>query len=225
MSSRYERIPNPHSTHREDEDELEAAFDDSDDNDSDDNDQLSASSIHIQEQRPLVQRDSTSHYDFERVDYDYPPPGSPPHPTASALPDNAAYGNTNGLVPSSPVERPTRRTPAYRSWLSRIIPFYHRLAPTQRPQGRVGGGAENDGVFANLMSKPTRARRVEDEDGVHFVPEETQSEAPPVLYLLNPKFTFNIIISLMQWPKLMQFPPTGKLQFMHQPAVMLRESL
>src|ERR1700761_5500790 len=39
-------------------------------------------------------------YDFER-DYDVPPPGSPPGPSSSALPNN--FGNSNGFIPTSPV--------------------------------------------------------------------------------------------------------------------------
>jgi hypothetical protein len=180
MSVRYERIPNPSEYHREDE--LEAAFDD----DSDDDELLASGQAHDQElQRPLVARElshpSTSpHYDFERVNYDYPPPGSPPRPSSVALPANAAYGNTNGLIPSSPVERPTLQQPITRPWLGRLIPFYNRMTSNRRSRGRVGGGSENDGVFANLMSKPTRARRVEGEDGIYLVPEETQTEPPPV---------------------------------------------
>jgi len=184
MPSRYERLPNPADD--DDNDELEAAFDTSDEED----DEREEADQHIQEQRPLVSREpsrtttsttgaSNGQYDFERVDYDYPPPGSPPLPSSSALPTGAAYGNTNGLIPTSPVERPSPRGPAPRTWLSRVIPFYDRLYPSQRTQRRVGGGSENDGVFANLMGKPTRARRIEDEEGIHFVPEETQAEAPP----------------------------------------------
>jgi hypothetical protein len=185
MPSRYERLPNPADD--DDNDELEAAFDTSDEED----DEREEADQHIQEQRPLVSREpsrtttsttatSNGQYDFERVDYDYPPPGSPPLPSSSALPAGAAYGNTNGLIPTSPVERPSPRGPTPRTWLSRVIPFYDRLYPSQRAQRRVGGGSENDGVFANLMGKPTRARRIEDEEGIHFVPEETQAEAPPV---------------------------------------------
>jgi hypothetical protein len=186
MPSRYERVPNPSDdTH---EDELEAAFDDSSDSDDSDSDEQELESIGEQEHRPVVSEtfsrpSITPHYDFERVDYDHPPPGSPPRPSASALPANAAYGNTNGLIPTSPTERPSPHRSAYTKWLSSVIPFYDRWRTSRRPQGRIGGGAENDGVFANLMSKPTRARRVEDENGIHFVPEETQAEPPPVSFI------------------------------------------
>jgi len=194
MPNRYERLPNPANDPHNDE--LEAAFDDS----GDESDEREEEEFHhnqrVEEQRPLVSRDSSrstgaatttttttgGHYDFERVDYDYPPPGSPPAPSSTALPANAAYGNTNGLVPTSPIERPAPPpSAATRPFLTRFIPFYDRVFPNSAGarERRVGGGSENDGVFANLMSKPTRARRIEDEEGVHFVPEETQTEAPP----------------------------------------------
>jgi len=179
MSARYTRIPSQQE--EQGYSEMEAAFDNSDDDDDDlGNDEQA------QQRRPLVsaRRDRppsptlpVGQYDFERIDYDYPPPGSPPRPSSMALPANAAYGNTNGLVPSSPVERPSTRLNGYRGWLSRAMPWAdrRRVGPT----ARIGGGAENDGVFANLMSKPTRPRRIEDGDDTHVVPEESQVEAPP----------------------------------------------
>ncbi len=47
---------------------------------------------------PLPFQHSPGAYNFEFVDYDYPPPGSPPSPSATALPNN--IGNSNGLVPN-----------------------------------------------------------------------------------------------------------------------------
>jgi len=44
----------------------------------------------------------------------------------------------------------------------------------------LGGGVENDGVFANVMAKPQPACVITTEDGdVRIAPEETQKEAPP----------------------------------------------
>ncbi|KAL0565679.1 hypothetical protein V5O48_016339 [Marasmius crinis-equi] len=44
----------------------------------------------------------------------------------------------------------------------------------------MGGGSENDGVFANVTAKPQPAQVVRTSDGnIHLVPEETQKEAPP----------------------------------------------
>jgi hypothetical protein len=44
----------------------------------------------------------------------------------------------------------------------------------------VGGGVENDGVFANVMAKPGRARAVRTENGdVHMVPEDSSLDVPP----------------------------------------------
>jgi hypothetical protein len=101
--------------------------------------------------------------------YNHPPPGSPPCPSASALPANATYGNTNGLVPTSPKQSPNRRRSPFTKWLLSVILFYVMWHTSRRPQGRIGGSAENNGVFTDLMSKPIRARRVEDENGIYFV--------------------------------------------------------
>lgn len=87
MSGRYAPLPNPR-TDRDADNELDAAFDDSDDEGDD------------SESRPLnpaptspthTSRPSIAHvpgtYDFENADYDYPPPGSPPGPSTRALPN------------------------------------------------------------------------------------------------------------------------------------------
>jgi hypothetical protein len=51
----------------------------------------------------------------------------------------------------------------------------------------VGGGIENDGVFANINAKPGRGRIVQDgESGVHVVPEEVQKESPPSVRSIPP---------------------------------------
>src|SRR5215475_1175073 len=110
--------------------EMEAAFDDSDDDDSD----------HIPESRPLNQLNQphplasvpespspqqAHSYDFENVAYDYPPPGSPPTPSAVALPND--HGNSNGLIPSFTLD--TSVIPQRRGWLGRtaasILPSYY----------------------------------------------------------------------------------------------------
>jgi hypothetical protein len=187
MPASYSRLP----THNDrDIDEMEAAFDDSDDENIDDQDNEAS------QRRPLVPRDPATpphvaQYDFERVDYDYPPPGSPPRPSSFALPTGAAFGNSNGLVPEGPIDRPAPRP--RRDWLSRIFPW---SASGSRPRAGIGGGSENDGVFANLTSKPTRPMRIEDADGVHIVPEETQAEAPPVCPPTHssPSYSYLIVI-------------------------------
>lgn len=128
-------------------------------------------------------------YDFER-DYDYtmPPPGSPPRPSATALPND--YGNTNGLVPTSPIATPLRSGQSsggfsvfFRKAVGSILPTHYQTLPTESPTPRVvGGGIQNDGVFANVMAKPViSARTITDDDGsVFLAPETTQSQAPPV---------------------------------------------
>lgn len=131
-------------------------------------------------------------YDFEReydTDYDYarPPPGSPPGPSARALPND--YGNSNGLLPTGPVQPPRTgsgpqlRVPFWRKAVGALLPQHYVRVPTEEaPAPRVlGGGTENDGVFANVSAKPSKPIRVTDLDGnVHLVPEEVQKETPPV---------------------------------------------
>ena len=127
-------------------------------------------------------------YDFER-DYDYtmPPPGSPPRPSATALPND--YGNTNGLIPTSPVMTPFRSGQNsgrlrffFRRTVGSILPTHYQLLPTASQSPRVvGGGIQNDGVFANVMAKPVSSARVVNDDGSIFVaPETVQAQAPPV---------------------------------------------
>lgn len=127
-------------------------------------------------------------YDFER-DYDYamPPPGSPPRPSATALPND--FGNTNGLVPTSPVITPLRSGQSsggfslfFRKAVGSILPTHYQSVPTESPSTRVvGGGVQNDGVFANVMAKPiSSARTVTDDGSIFLAPEVTQSQAPPV---------------------------------------------
>ncbi|KAF9651437.1 hypothetical protein BDM02DRAFT_735818 [Thelephora ganbajun] len=126
-------------------------------------------------------------YDFER-DYDYtmPPPGSPPRPSATALPND--YGNTNGLIPTSPVTTPLRSGQSsggfsvfFRKAVGSILPTHYQTLPTASPTPRVvGGGLQNDGVFANVMAKPvSSARTVTEDGGIFLAPETTQSQAPP----------------------------------------------
>lgn len=119
-------------------------------------------------------------YDFEReYEYDYPPPGSPPGPSASALPND--FGNTNGVLPSSPVQPPAPRRSFFRRIAGTLLPSHYVRVPTEAGSSRtIGGGTENDGVFANVMAKPQRPRVIRTENGeTHMVPEEVQKEVPP----------------------------------------------
>ncbi|KDQ59350.1 hypothetical protein JAAARDRAFT_192849 [Jaapia argillacea MUCL 33604] len=129
------------------------------------------------------------YYDFERErDYDYPPPGSPPPPPAFALPNE--YGNSNGILPSPPT--PTRanttshapRASIFRRAVSALLPTHYSRLPTSDPSHpatrALGGGTDNDGVFSNVMAKPTRPLQIHDEAGnIYLVPEEAQKDAPP----------------------------------------------
>ncbi|KAG6903502.1 hypothetical protein C0995_005525 [Termitomyces sp. Mi166 len=171
------------------QDDMEAAFDYTEDDDDDINDSheshplnpdpTSPSTIQAPPPNPHPLRVPGT-YDFENVDYDYPPPGSPPRPSAIALPND--YGNSNGLIPQIPDGGLAPRP----SWLRRttvsILParFAQSLGLThQRPQGAIGGGTVNDGVFANVTAKPTRPVTVQEGDDTFVVPEETRAEAPP----------------------------------------------
>jgi len=143
-------------------------------------------------------------YDFER-DYDYtmPPPGSPPRPSATALPND--YGNSNGLVPATPVVTPLTSGQGgggfslfFRKAVGSILPTHYQTLPTESQNRRVvGGGTQNDGVFANVTAKPvSSARTVADDAGVFLAPETTQSQAPPVC--VHPQCSF---LDLPLWDK------------------------
>ena len=157
MSNRYAPLPNPR-TDPTAENEMEAAFDDQDDE----------YDHNVSESHPLnstITPPEPGSYDFENFDYDYPPPGSPPAPSTVAVPNN--YGNTNGIVPSFSVDSavPGPRRNWFQRGAAAILPshYIHRLgfAPT-RPVGVVGGGINNDGVFANVTAKPTPPVRITD---------------------------------------------------------------
>jgi hypothetical protein len=167
MSTRYAPLPNPHTDPLLN-DEMEAAFEEDDEGDMND---------HHAESRPLnpssysspspLSRTSTPGiYDFENFDYaSLPPPGSPPRPSSTALPNN--IGNSNGLIPSPSdvrhIDEP--RSSWFRSTARTILPsslaqrfhLYHEPIPTV-----VGGGTGNDGVFANVTAKPSRPVRLRD---------------------------------------------------------------
>ena len=187
--------PLPTQPTQEDADrDLEDAFRDDDDHD-DEEDVLESTRFINQNHHQARNANGTrpqpiqipGTYDFER-DYDYtmPPPGSPPRPSATALPND--YGNTNGLVPTSPVITPLRsgQTSGFRLFFRKavgsILPTHYQTLPTESPTPRVvGGGIQNDGVFANVMAKPVgSAPAVTDDDSVFLAPEVTQSQAPPV---------------------------------------------
>lgn len=115
--------------------------------------------------------------DFERADYDVPPPGSPPAHSAATV-----FGNTNGNPGAEPA-RPSDVRPSFlRRAVGALLPnHYVRVAVDSNSGPAVGGGMANDGVFGNMAVRPQKNVAVRGEDGnVYMVPEEAQNELPPV---------------------------------------------
>ncbi|KAK7051582.1 hypothetical protein VNI00_004561 [Paramarasmius palmivorus] len=181
----------------ENNDELNAAFNGSEDSE-DESTPLNPNQVKSGTPAPVFHSRASSlgqanaipgAYDFEKdYDYDHPPPGSPPGPSAFALPND--HGNSNGLLPASPVRPQLQgssqggRRGFFRKVVGAILPTHYARIPTEdQGSGRrmaIGGGVDNDGVFANVMAKPQPAQVIEMPDGnVHLVPEDVQKEAPP----------------------------------------------
>ena len=201
MAPSYAPLPGPRYAPEDAQRELDDAFDDDDDDEGQD----SSESTPLNRRAPPPRSDSHYHppldgefpevlptpqtvpggYDFERdYDYDYPPPGSPPGPSTRALPND--IGNSNGFVPTAPpVQPPPPRRSFWRRAAGALLPQHYVRVPTEAPAPRVvGGGTENDGVFANVAAKPSRGVEITDANGdVHIVPEEVQKETPPVRFL------------------------------------------
>ncbi|KAL0954815.1 hypothetical protein HGRIS_003760 [Hohenbuehelia grisea] len=181
--------------------ELEAAFDDGYASDGDLDHSESTPLNHHSSSRDQAQRSDAGvadaqlfhttttaipgAYDFER-DYDYPPPGSPPAPSAFARPND--IGNSNGQMPTSPVrtipaeQQHRARGGFFRRTVGALLPTHYARVATEEGSSRPvrGGGVENDGVFANVMAKPQPGRVITTEDGdVRVVPEDSVKEAPP----------------------------------------------
>jgi hypothetical protein len=186
----YTRLSNPRASLHADR-EMDAAFDD-DDKDYDHSETTPLTQYQpptpISATGPPPLPSSTANgaqtpnpYDFER-DYDYPPPGSPP-PHTTAFPND--YGNSNGLLPTSPVLRSPPRSIFQRTFGAWFPQSYQRVHATG--DGRpLGGGTDNDGVFANVTAKPTPPISMHIENGdIHLVPEDVQEEAPPVRSLFD----------------------------------------
>ncbi|KAF9653399.1 hypothetical protein BDM02DRAFT_3232405 [Thelephora ganbajun] len=197
MPARYAPLPTQRPPEHSD-DELDAAFNGSDDElDYDDDNAPVSESQPLNPSRagrtspPLSAQNRPlsiavpGTYDFERVDYDVPPPGSPTRAIAND------YGNTNGNVPSfdTDVGFAGLGRGSARTWFSRtaanVLPLHYvrrlGLGGTSVPAARVGGGVRNDGVFSNITAKPERRRQqqTEGDDSIYLAPEETQREGPP----------------------------------------------
>lgn len=224
MPARYERLPNPSSSH-DPEGELEAAFELNDDDE--DREQkggrgrsqaLTINTVTTKTTTiptPLGSAARPGGYDFERQDYDFPPPGSPPPPTSRALPND--FGNSNGIVPSSPAVSQPPRPSFFRRAMGAFLPSqYTRVATSESSSRTVGGGTENDGVFANVAAKPQPGRMVQSDDGNFVVPEEVQKEMPPVRFAFcsTLRHQLNDPDRLTRRPKPTLFPRIGKLPSM-----------
>ena len=186
MSNRYAPIPNPRSDPVA-QNEMEAAFDDPEGDD----EQNTSETQPLNPPPPIP-----GSYDFENVDYDYPPPGSPPAPSSFAVPNN--HGNSNGVIPSFSA-LPVPRRGWFKKTATAILPSYYLQRfglASNRPAGTVGGGVNNDGVFANVTAKPSRPTQITDGssdhsgllrryihyfsgDDTYLVPEDSRAEAPP----------------------------------------------
>ncbi|KAG7089751.1 hypothetical protein E1B28_011405 [Marasmius oreades] len=179
MPARYSPLPNNNDAERE----LNAAFDDEEDDDDENTPLNNIAHSDLTINTPVAATtENSGTYDFER-DYDVPPPGSPPAPSSFALPND--YGNSNGFLPTSPIQAPRRTSPSFfRRVVGAVLPTHYARVPTEDSSistSRVlGGGVENDGVFANVTAKPQPAQVIRTSEGnIHLVPEETQKEAPP----------------------------------------------
>jgi Protein of unknown function (DUF2370) len=224
MSAHYAPIPSRSApdVERELNDAFESLSDQDDndnDNDNDGNGNEENALLNHRHSFHLSSSEDTSNvipgtYDFER-EYDFPPPGSPPGPSSRALPND--YGNSNGLLPTSPV-RITQKTAGpsfFRRAVGALLPSHYVRVPTEAQSSRtVGGGMDNDGVFANVMAKPQRSQVIHTEDGdVYVVPEDSnQKDIPPVISYLADAISPSSYqsLSLMQMPKLTLSLLTGK---------------
>ncbi|KAG0697390.1 hypothetical protein DFH29DRAFT_946695 [Suillus ampliporus] len=185
MPAHYAPLPTQQSSQDADR-ELNDAFE-SDGDDDDDHFERAplnrANTLSCVTDPPKSTSDSTTihgAYDFERnYDYDRPPPGSPPRPQATTLPND--IGNSNGELPTSPLGTTLPRPSFLRRAVGVILPtHYVRIPTTETPAGVRGGGSQNDGVFSNVVAKPASSAQIQAEDGsIYMVPEETQSAAPP----------------------------------------------
>ncbi|TFY56566.1 hypothetical protein EVJ58_g7557 [Rhodofomes roseus] len=120
-------------------------------------------------------------YNFESTDFDWvrPPPGSPPSPTRALAND---YGNSNGVVPVLTDMDGARRGGWFRRTAAAVLPSHYvqQFGLAQEvPRTPVGGGTNNDGVFANVVAKPSRSVVIQEGDETFLVPEDAQKDAPP----------------------------------------------
>ncbi|EPQ54355.1 hypothetical protein GLOTRDRAFT_111649 [Gloeophyllum trabeum ATCC 11539] len=182
MPGGYAPLPNPRSAP-----DMEREMDEAFESDGEEEQQVSERrpltagynhhDSHNSEDNSNVVLNAPGGYDFER-DYDFPPPGSPP-PPVSNLPSD--LGNSNGIIPTSVVRPSPPRPSFFRRAVGALLPTHYARVPTEPGHTRpIGAGIENDGVFANVVAKPSRGVAVRADDGnMYVVPEESQREAPP----------------------------------------------
>src|SRR5438046_2353704 len=117
MSNRYAPLPNP-SSDPDTENELDAAFDDSDDEEDHPSTSYPLRSRTVSVSQPAVstQPPLPGTYNFEN--YDFPPPGSPPLPPSTIARSNN-HGNSNGHIPSFDVE--TVAAAPRKGWFRRTV--------------------------------------------------------------------------------------------------------
>lgn len=174
MPTQYAPLPNPHTDPDVDH-ELEAAFDDSEDEE----EHQGAQDRTWHGYHPLAREEEHAAsppspggptYNFESTEFDWarPPPGSPPSPTR-AFPND--YGNSNGVVPAMvPMDVERQRGGWFGRTAAAVLPTHYveRFGLAQEvPRTPVGGGSMNDGVFANVVAKPSRAVVVQ--EGACFI--------------------------------------------------------
>ncbi|WWC69098.1 uncharacterized protein I206_103034 [Kwoniella pini CBS 10737] len=166
-NSRSNGIPDPH--------EMDAAFDGPENDDADENHGLlgrsDGNNIHQVNRDQRIPGD----YDFER-DYTLPPSSPPPFQPYSSR--NPAPGNSNGIVPTTPVYHPPQRS--QRHFLGGILPS--SFLPARSPAASAASrfiGAGSSGVFGNLAARPDNPQNIANADGPEYVPEDEQKEGPP----------------------------------------------
>ncbi|KAH9843855.1 uncharacterized protein C8Q71DRAFT_825911 [Rhodofomes roseus] len=167
MPAHYAPLPSSHTDPDADH-ELEAAFDDSDDEDDQQGapgrtrngyHELAHDESAASPSDPIAPEPAPGTYNFESTDFDWvrPPPGSPPSPTRALAND---YGNSNGVVPVLTDMDGARRGGWFRRTAAAVLPSHYvqQFGLAQEvPRTPVGGGTNNDGVFANVVAKPSRS--------------------------------------------------------------------
>lgn len=183
----YSPVTNERPAQSPDE-EMDQAFE-SDHEDSDSTPLTHPSASSPERRTPQPSRQSSFGYDFER-EYDHPPPGSPPQ-QPSIL--SHAMGNTNGVMPDPlNVERPTSspwRPSFFRRAVGVLLPQHYTQVPTSDAPEVRGSGVENDGVFSNVLARPSRPTTTRTANGngeIQEAPEFAQKEVPPVRMRLAP---------------------------------------